>query len=389
MLKRFLSFAIVFSLIFSVEVYANDIDLGLSAKSAILMDYETGEILYSHNPHEKLPPASVTKIMSMLLIMEEIAQNRLSYDDIVTGSERAKSMGGSTIFLDAGESLSVRDMLKGIAVASGNDATVAMAEHISGTVEAFVDKMNSRAKELGMNDTHFVTCNGLDEDGHYSSSYDIALMSRELMKYEDIFKFTTIWMDSLRNGEFTLSNTNKLIRFYEGATGLKTGSTSIAKNCISATAKRDGMHLIAVVMAAPTSKERFSDASKLLNFGFNTYKVTTFRNAGASLGFCHVKKGKEHNVEMLYNRGFGYLSAKNENKKIEEKLIIKEEIIAPLKKGDIIGKAEFYQEGRLLGSSDIISAKNIDKMSLSDTVKEMLDRFLTGKLNVSKEKRMS
>jgi len=379
MLKRFLSLVIVFSLIFSVKVYANDVDLKLSARSAILMDYETGEVLYSHNPHEKLPPASVTKIMSMLLIMEEIAQKRLTYDDMVTGSERAKSMGGSTIFLDEGESLSVRDMLKGIAVASGNDATVAMAEHISGTVEAFVDKMNNRAKELGMKNTHFITCNGLDADGHYSSAYDIALMSRELMKYEDIFKFTTIWMDSLRDGEFTLSNTNKLIRFYEGATGLKTGSTSIAKNCISATAKRDGMHLIAVVMAAPTSKDRFSDASKMLNFGFNTYKVTTFRKTGDSLGFCDVKKGKENKAEMLYNTGFGYLSKKSESKEIEEKIIINKDIIAPLSKGDIIGKAEFYQDGKLLGSSDIISASDIEKKSLSDAFKDTFDKFLTKK----------
>lgn len=379
MLKRFLSLVIVFSLIFSVKVYANDVDLKLSARSAILMDYETGEVLYSHNPHEKLPPASVTKIMSMLLIMEEIAQKRLTYDDMVTGSERAKSMGGSTIFLDEGESLSVRDMLKGIAVASGNDATVAMAEHISGTVEAFVDKMNNRAKELGMKNTHFITCNGLDADGHYSSAYDIALMSRELMKYEDIFKFTTIWMDSLRDGEFTLSNTNKLIRFYEGATGLKTGSTSIAKNCISATAKRDGMHLIAVVMAAPTSKDRFSDASKMLNFGFNTYKVTTFRKTGDSLGFCDVKKGKENKAEMLYNTGFGYLSKKSESKEIEEKIIINKDIIAPLSKGDIIGKAEFYHDGKLLGSSDIISASGIEKKSLSDAFKDTFDKFLTKK----------
>lgn len=379
MLKKILSFAIVFSLVLTMSGYANDVDLGLSARSAILMDYETGEILYSHNPHEKLPPASVTKIMSMLLIMEEISQKRLTYDDMVTGSERAKSMGGSTIFLDAGESLSVRDMLKGIAVASGNDATVAMAEHISGTVEAFVDKMNTRAKELGMNNTHFVTCNGLDAEGHYSSAYDIALMSRELMKYDDIFKFTTIWMDNLRNGEFALSNTNKLIRFYDGATGLKTGSTSIAKNCISATAKRDGMHLIAVVMAAPTSKDRFSDASKLLNFGFNTYKVTTFRKTGDSLGFCDVKKGKEDKAEMLYKTGFGYLSKKSESKEIEEKITINKEIIAPLSKGDIIGKAEFYQNGKLLGSSDIISANDIDKLRLLDTFKYTVDRFLTRK----------
>ena len=379
MLKRLLICLVCFSICISGFVYAEEIDLNLTCKSAILMDYETGEILYSHNPHEQLPPASVTKIMSMLLIMEEIAAGRLTYDDIVTGSERAKSMGGSTIFLDAVESLSVRDMLKGIAVASGNDATVAMAEHISGTVEAFVDKMNNRAQQLGMKDTHFVTCNGLDADGHYSSAYDIALMSRELMKYEDIFQFTTIWMDSLRNGEFTLSNTNKLIRFYEGATGLKTGSTSLAKNCISATAKREGMHLIAVVMAAPTSKDRFSDASKLLNYGFNSYKITTVRNTGDKAGVCDVKKGKKPQLELFYKSGFGYLSGKNENKEIEEKIIINDEINAPVSKGDKIGKAEFRFEGKVLGSSDIIAGENIEKINLKDTFINAVSSFVTKK----------
>ena len=377
MLKKLLVCLIIVTVFVSSFTFASDVDLNLSSTSSILMDYETGEILYSHNPHQRLAPASVTKIMPMLLIMEEISQKRLSYDDIVTGSERAKSMGGSTIFLDAGESLSVRDMLKGIAVASGNDATVAMAEHISGSVEAFVDKMNSRAKELGMNDTHFVTCNGLDADGHYSSAYDIALMSRELMKYDDIFKFTTIWMDSLRNGEFTLSNTNKLIRFYEGATGLKTGSTSIAKNCISATAKRDGMHLIAVIMAAPTSKERFSDASKLLNYGFGTYKVTPYKNAGDNSGTVDIKKGRAKEVKLQYKNGFGYLTKKNETIEIQEKITLKENISAPVSIGDVLGKAEFYNNGKLMGSSDIVSGENVDKITLKDAFGFAVNKFLS------------
>ncbi|MBR2404787.1 MAG: D-alanyl-D-alanine carboxypeptidase, partial [Clostridia bacterium] len=215
------------------SIHAEEIAIDVSAPSALLMDYSTGKILYEKNIHDQRPLASVTKIMTMLLAMEEISCGNLSYDDTIIGTSHAKSYGGSTIFLDEGEQMSVRDILKGIAVASGNDAAVALGEHISGSEEAFVQRMNQKAKELGMENTNFVNCNGLDADGHYSCAYDIALMSRELMKYDDIFEFTTIWMDSLRNGQFMLSNTNKLVRFYDGCTGLKTGSTSKAGFCIS------------------------------------------------------------------------------------------------------------------------------------------------------------
>ena len=255
----------------SMRVCASEYPLSLNAPSALLMEYSTGEILYEKNAYEKKPMASVTKIMTLLLTMEEISAGRLSYDDIVTGSAHAKSYGGSTIFLDEGEKMTVKDIIKGIAVASGNDAAAAIAEHIAGSEPAFVNMMNKRAKELGMTNTNFVNSNGLDAYGHYSCAYDIALMSRELMSHNDIFQFTTIWTDTLRDGQFELSNTNKLIRFYEGATGLKTGSTDDALFCISATAKRDNMHLIAVIMAAPTSKLRQADASSLLNYGFSKY----------------------------------------------------------------------------------------------------------------------
>ena len=260
-------------LILPVSAAAED-GISFNAKSVILTEASTGKTLFESNSHESLPPASVTKIMTMLLIMEAIDRGEISYDTVVTASERAKSMGGSTIFLDTNEKMSVEDLLKGIAVASGNDACVAMAEHLCGSEEAFAAKMNERAAQLGMKDTHFVNCNGLDAPGHYTSAYDIALMSRELMRHKDIFKFTTIWMDSLRGGKFSLANTNKLIRFYSGANGLKTGSTSVAGCCISAAAKRGEMQLIAVVLGAPTSKERFAAASNLLNYGFANYGVT-------------------------------------------------------------------------------------------------------------------
>ena len=255
----------------SGEVGENFLDL--SCEYAILISQDTGEVLYEHNAHEKLRPASVTKVMTILLIMEEIDSGRLSYSDKISCSEKASSMGGSQIWLDTREELTVDEMLKAICVVSANDCTVAMAEHIAGSEEMFVNRMNERAKELGMNDTTFKNCHGIDEDGHETSSYDIALMSRELLRnHPSITKYTTIWMDSLRDGKSELVNTNKLIRNYQGATGLKTGSTSLALFNLSASATRDDLSLIAVIMRAPSTKERFSCARKLLDYGFSTYK---------------------------------------------------------------------------------------------------------------------
>ncbi|MDO5311127.1 MAG: D-alanyl-D-alanine carboxypeptidase family protein, partial [Clostridia bacterium] len=244
----------------------------INAKSGILMEASTGEVLYEQNADERLPIASVTKTMTMLLIMEALDEGKISLNDTVTVSEYAASMGGSQVFLEVGEQMSADDMLKAIAVASGNDAAVAMAEFISGSEGAFVEKMNKRAAELGCTNTHFINCNGLDEtEEHYSTARDVALISRALISHKKIFDYTTIWMDSLRGGSFGLSNTNKLIRFYKGANGLKTGSTSTAKYCLSATAERDGMQLIAVIIAAPTTADRFSSASALLDFGFANF----------------------------------------------------------------------------------------------------------------------
>ncbi|MGN0148794.1 MAG: D-alanyl-D-alanine carboxypeptidase family protein, partial [Clostridia bacterium] len=274
-MRRIICFFIVGFMCFSgLTVFAEgDKALDINAKSAVLMEASTGKVLYEYAPDEQLPIASVTKVMTMLLIMEEIDEGRMTLDDMVSVSENAMSYGGSTMFLETGEQLSVNDMLKGIAVASANDGCVAMAEHIAGSESSFVDMMNEKAAELGMSNTHFMNTNGLDEEGHYSSARDVAIMSRELIKHEKIFDYTTIWTDELRDGKFQLANTNKLIRFYNGANGLKTGSTSQALCCLSATAKRDDMQLVGVVLGAPTSAERFASAKTLLDYGFSHYNV--------------------------------------------------------------------------------------------------------------------
>ena len=253
----------------------------VDAAAYLLMEKETGRILHAHNEHQALEPASVTKVMTILLIMEAIDSGALSYDDMITGSARAASMGGSQIWLKEHEQLTVRDMLKAICVVSANDCCVAMAEHLAGTEETFVERMNQRARELGMADTTFLNCTGLPAPGHATSAHDIALMSRELiLHHPDIRQFTTIWMDSLRDGASALTNTNRLVRFYEGTTGLKTGSTSTAKFCLSATAERDGMELIAVVLGSPTGDIRFEAAKALLNYGFSTYTLVNVRPEG-------------------------------------------------------------------------------------------------------------
>ena len=304
--------------------------------------------------------------MTMLLIMEAIDRGEISYDTVVTASERAKSMGGSTIFLDTNENMSVEDLLKGIAVASGNDACVSMAEHLCGSEEAFAAKMNERAAQLGMKDTHFVNCNGLDAPGHYTSAYDIALMSRELMRHKDIFKFTTIWMDSLRGGKFSLANTNKLIRFYPGATGLKTGSTSVAGCCISAAAKRDGMQLIAVVLGAPTSKERFAAASNLLNYGFANYGVTQFGEKGSEIRSVAVESGKSDSVMAVAKESSSALLQKSQIKKAKVHINLPKRVKAPVKKGSALGEIIITLDGETISRTDIVASHSVGKKDCAD-----------------------
>ena len=352
-------------LILPVSAAAED-GISFNAKSVILTEASTGKTLFESNSHESLPPASVTKIMTMLLIMEAIDRGEISYDTVVTASEHAKSMGGSTIFLDTNEKMSVEDLLKGIAVASGNDACVAMAEHLCGSEEAFAAKMNERAAQLGMKDTHFVNCNGLDTPGHYTSAYDIALMSRELMRHKDIFKFTTIWMDSLRGGKFSLANTNKLIRFYSGANGLKTGSTSVAGCCISAAAKRGEMQLIAVVLGAPTSKERFAAASNLLNYGFANYGVTQFGEKGSEIRSVAVESGKSDSVMAVAKESSSALLQKSQIKKAKIHINLPKKVKAPVKKGSALGEIIITLDGETISRTDIVASHSVGKKDCAD-----------------------
>ncbi len=370
-MKKIISIIISLSLL-AVFIPASAEEITTSAKASILIEQETGKVLHEKDADVKLPIASVTKIMTMLLIMEEIAGGRLTLADEVTVSEYAMSMGGSTMFLETGEVLSVSDMLKGIAVASANDGCVAMAEHISGSVESFVALMNKRAKELGMNNTNFINTNGLDADGHYSSARDVAIMARELCKHEKIFDYTTIWTDSLRDGKFELANTNKLVRFYRGATGLKTGSTDLAGCCLCASATRDGLSLIAVVLGAPTSKERFQDASGLLDYGFANYRVVRPVSKGEALGTVKVRKGIEDSVKAVALSDFSEVVNKNDISEIETNVTLAEVITAPVSVGEVIGRAEFVMGGKSIGQVDLVAEVDVEKKSFLAILSDIL-----------------
>lgn len=342
--------------------------LGITAPSAVLMEASTGTVVLEKNPHEKLPPASVTKIMTLLLIFDSLSQGKIRLEDSVTTSAYAASMGGSQVFLEEGETQSVETMIKCIAVASANDASVAMAEHIAGTESLFVDMMNQRAKELGMNDTQFVNCCGLDAEGHLTSAYDIALMSRELItKYPQIHTYSTIWMENIthttRRGteEFGLTNTNKLIRQYPYATGLKTGSTSQAKYCVSATAEKDGIELIAVVMAAPDPAGRFSDATALLNYGYA--KCSLYQDLEEQpLVTVPVRGGVQEEVRGEYDGTFSYLSTTGEDlTAVEKKWYAMEELEAPVEEGQEIGKLTYTLGGSEIGNIPILAAEAVEK----------------------------
>lgn len=350
--------------------------LELTCESSILICQDTGEILYEHNSHEKLRPASVTKVMTILLIMEEIDSGRMSYQDKVACSENASSMGGSQIWLDPKEELTVDEMLKAICVVSANDCTVAMAEHICGSEELFVEKMNNRAKELGMNDTTFKNCHGIDEDGHETSSYDIALMSRELLtKHPDIMKYTTIRMDSLRDGKSELVNTNKLIRNYEGATGLKTGSTSLALFNLSASATRNDLSLIAVVMRAPTTKDRFSCAKKLLDYGFSNYQYKKFSTKDDFVTNVKVDKGTCMDVPIKYAETTGKVIKKQNEINIEQEIVLDDKIEAPIQKDQVVGEVVFKLDGEIVGRTKLISGEDVEKIGIFNMSKKIIKNW--------------
>ena len=370
----------------SVVVFAEgNTDLGLNAKSAILMEESTGNILYESNPDERLPIASVTKVMTMLLIMEAVDSGKISLDDMVTVSENAMSYGGSTMFLETGEQLTVNDMLKGIAVASANDGCVAMAEHLAGSESAFVDMMNEKAKELGMENTHFMNTNGLDEDDHYSSARDVAIMSRELMKHETIFNYTSIWMDTLRGGKFQLANTNKLIRFYDGANGLKTGSTSKALCCLSAAAKRNDMQLIAVVLGAPTSAERFASAKSLLDYGFANYAVNTQITAGDEVQNIAVEKGVDKEVGVVAGDSCSTLVKKGQEDNITKEIKIDETITAPIEAGQKIGTMTISRDGEVIANIDLNASSAVEKKGIGLIIKDFFATIFFGSDNDTEE----
>ena len=351
----------------------DDNSLNLESGSAILIEQSTGQVLYAHNVHEQLRPASVTKVMSILLIMEQIDSGNLSYTDTVPCSENARSMGGSQIWLDPRETLTVDEMLKAICVVSANDCVVAMAEHIAGSEEAFVQMMNDKAKKLGMNDTSFKNCHGIDEDGHVTSAYDIALMSRELLsKHPNITKYTTIWMDSLRDGKSQLVNTNKLIKTYRGITGLKTGSTSLALYNLSASATRDDLSLIAVIMKAPSTKVRFAEAQKLLDYGFNKFSFKSFGNCGDVIQSVSVNKGVKNSADAVLENSAGTLIEKGKENQVTQSIEINSSIEAPIKKGDVIGRVVFSLDGNELSSTNLVVSCDVDKINLFTMSKKII-----------------
>ena len=350
------------------------VDLNLNCKSAVLMEAETGTVLYDQNGSEALPPASVTKIMTLLLVMEAIDNGILTYDTVLSASANAASMGGSQIFLEPGEEMTVRDLVKSVVISSANDAAVVLAEAVAGSEDAFVSMMNKKAEELGMKNSHFENTNGLDDTvtNHVLSALDIAIMSRELIRHKEILEFSSTWMDTVRNGEFGLSNTNRLIRSYKGCNGLKTGSTSKALFCISTTAERDGMTLIAVIMAAPSRDIRNSAAAALLDWGFANYSL--FRYPGGESGDVQVKGGKERTVKTGYGDFFAVVP-KGKNSKVVVESNLEEYLSAPFDKGNAAGGISFSLDGKVIGEIPITTCDGVEKLTFYDLLWRMIKCF--------------
>ncbi len=349
--------------------------LDIKAKSAILMEVNTGKILYEANADQKLPPASITKIMSLLLVMEAIDSGKMSVEDVISASEHACSMGGSQIWLEPGETMTVDDLLKAAVIASANDATVALGEQIAGSEEGFVAMMNARAKELGMTNTNFINATGLDAEGHISSAHDVAIMSAELIKHDLIKNYSTVWMDSLRGGESELVNTNKLVRFYEGTTGLKTGTTSGAGYCLSATAERNGLELVAVIMSGDTSNDRFNGAKKLLDYGFANYEYASIKPELEKTEL-DVKNGVVPKVKIAAADNFGALLKKSEVAAVTQRLNLKQNLEAPVKKDEVVGTVDFYLNDEIIGAANITATENVDKMTFLTAFLWILDGLL-------------
>ena len=368
-MKRVLAILVVLCLL-AVPVQGEGV--AVDAESCILMEKATGQVLYAENEHEQLEPASVTKVMTLLLVMEAIDAGTLAYDDLVTASAYACSMGGSQIWLKENEQMSVEDMLKAVCVASANDCSVALGEHLAGSCEAFVDRMNARAEELGMADTHFENPTGLPAEGHVTSAYDIALMSRELiLHHPDIRQFTTIWMDTLRDGAFTLSNTNRLVRDYQGATGLKTGSTDAAGYCLAATAERDGMELIAVVLKSPTSAQRFESAKALLNYGFAAFSLVD-AVPDQVLSPIPVTLGEAQWVQPVLGEGHQLLLEKSQAADLGQEIQLAEQLPAPVRSGDEVGTLLLTAGGEQVAAIPIVAGEDVERLGYG----QILAKFL-------------
>ena len=378
----------IISVIFvSIILFGNSIYIVLAepfeidAKAAILMDASTGTILYEKNIHEALPPASVTKVMTMLLAMEALDSNMITLQDEVVISERASSMGGTQIYMEPGETKKVEDLMKAIAIRSANDASVAIAEHIAGTEELFINKMNTRANELGMKDTTFINTNGLPVEGHVTSAYDIALMSQELLKHKDVHRWLTTWMDTVEVGKKNKSvqelvNTNKLLRTYNGITGIKTGSTDEAKYCLSASATRGSNTFIAVILAAPTSPIRFREAAKLLDYGFANFNTIKIIEKGGSLGTVPVEKGKEIEVNVVALDDINVLVRKGEESKVKKEVILPQSVKAPIIKGEKIGEIIITLDGKEINKSAIVSEEDIQQASIINIISRMFAKMM-------------
>ena len=354
-----------------------ELPFAIQAKAALLMDYDTGTVLYEKNAHQKLPMASITKIMTLLLAMEAIEDGRLKLDDPVHVSEHAASMGGSTVFLEAGETFPVSTILESVIVASANDGSVALAEKIYGSHELFVQKMNERAQQLGMKNTNFVNCTGLPAENHYSTAYDIALMSRELLKHQTFFKWSTIWMDYMRDGKTMLVNTNRLVRFYEGCDGVKTGYTQEAGHCVSATAKRGNLRLIAVILGAPTSQVRFSEASKLLDYGFANYEsVLVVKKGQIVQNEIPVTGGKTTKIMGLAVDNLSLLIGKGEPKEFTKDVQISAPLKAPIEKGQKIGELTVKRDGKEVGKVDIVAGESVEVAGVFDYFNRIFNSWL-------------
>lgn len=389
-LKKFLSFLLCCALLFSLslntsaaktvssECSTEDLNvpleetvtdavigqtLDIKAKSCVLMEVSTGKVLYEMNPSERLAPASITKIMSLLLVFEAIDRGEIDLETVVTASEYACSMGGSQIWLEPGESMTVDDLLKASVIASANDAITALGEHLYGSAEGFVAAMNAKANELGLTDTTFLNCTGLDAEGHLTTAYDVAVMSKELIKHSLVKQYSTVWMDSLRDGESELVNTNKLVRFYKGTTGLKTGTTSIAKYCLSATAERDGMELVAVVMAGDSSTDRFEGAKKLLDFGFANFKHSVL-SGDLKETEIEVKKGVLNTIQIECIDTVSVLMPKGDSAEIKREIVWNENITAPIKQGDVLGYVNIYMGENQVGALKITAKEDVKELTM-------------------------